>query len=152
MASDPTEQSTGGAQLNLFGQVVQQFAQYGQNASHNFSNAVTNLSVEGWLRLIAIVGGYMLMRPYFMKWAGKRAVEGMEERDEKEQAEMSANEFRGIKDQLQEHDYEQTNDNDWGQRARVRQRKVLKAMLEEQERKLQEDAEDDADIQEFLID
>lgn len=153
MDSDPVFQSTESPQLNLFGKVVQQFASYGQNASNNVTNAISNLSPEGWLRLIAIAGGYMLMRPYLMKWAGKRAVENMEERDEQEQAaEMSANEFRGIKKQLDEHDYEQTDENDWGQKARVRQRKILKSMLEEQERKLQEDAEDDEDIKEFLID
>lgn len=154
MDTDHIDEGTG-PELNLLGKIVMQLAQYGQNASNNVQGAVKSMSPQAWLRLIAIAGGYMLMRPYLMKWASKRAVDGMEEADEREKARMSANEFRGVKEKLIEQEDEDVGDGtsaDWGQKARVRQRQVLKAMLEAEEERRAQEAEDDEDIKEFLID
>lgn len=154
MNADPIDEGTG-PELNLLGKFIMQLAQYGQNASNNLQGTVKSMSPQSWLRLIAVVGGYMMMRPYIMKWASKRAVEGMEEADEREKAAMSANEFRGVKEKLIEQEDEDKGDgtsSDWGQKARVRQRQVLKQMLEAEEERRAQDAEDDEDIKEFLID
>lgn len=159
MNADPIDEGIG-PELNVLGKFIMQLAQYGQNASNNMQGAVKSMSPQSWLRLIAIVGGYMMMRPYVMKWASKRAVEGMEEADEREKADekarMSANEFRGVKEKLieqeEDEDAGEGTSSDWGQKARVRQRQLLKQMLEAEEERRAQDAEDDEDIKEFLLD
>jgi len=140
--------------LNPLGKFGAQMAQYGQNASNNRQETVTAMTIHGWLRLLVIVGGYMLLRPLALKFIAKGAVRKMEEADEKEKAmaKITPNELRGAKAQLEEQDDEDTGDGtavDWGQKARRRQRQLLKAMLEAEELRKQEE-EDDKDIDEFL--
>lgn len=134
--------------------------EYGHNASNNIQNSFANMTLQSWVRLIAIVGGYMLLRPYIMRWAGKSTVARMEQddvnsrsKDEAISAATTPNEFRGIKEKLYEADDDEGDGTgaDWGQRARLRQREMLKTLLEEEERRREAEAED-ADIQEFLVD
>ncbi|KAL3957705.1 hypothetical protein ACCO45_008283 [Purpureocillium lilacinum] len=134
---------SGKPELNALGKLVARFAEYGHNATNNLSSSFSSMTTQGWIRLIVIVGGYMLLRPHLMKFATKGAVKKMEEEDAKSrekdaaQAEISPNEFRGIKEKLM--------------KARVRQRQMLKDLLEEEERRRAAENED-ADIQEFLED
>ena len=150
----------GKPELNALGKLVARFAEYGHNATNNLSSSFSSMTTQGWIRLIVIVGGYMLLRPHLMKFATKGAVKKMEEEDAKSreqddaQAEISPNEFRGIKEKLMVHAEEDEGDGtgaDWGQKARVRQRQMLKDLLEEEERRRAAENED-ADIQEFLED
>lgn len=98
----------------------------------------------------------MLLRPYLMQWGIKSAVKNLEEEDakKKEKAAITPNELRGARQQLDDQDEEDLGDGtstDWGSKARVRQRTVLKHMLEaEEKRRLEE--ESDEDIKEFLED
>ncbi|PFH62091.1 hypothetical protein XA68_15182 [Ophiocordyceps unilateralis] len=145
-------------ELNALGKLVARLFEYGHNASNNLQDSFSKLSLQSWIRLTVIVGGYMLLRPYIMKLATKTAVRKMEEEDAKSRSEAPAepqltpNEFRGIKEKL----YEAQDDGDgtgadWGSRARARQRQMLKDLLEEEERRRAAENED-ADIQEFLED
>ncbi|KAF4967174.1 hypothetical protein FSARC_5246 [Fusarium sarcochroum] len=141
-------------ELNSFGKFTAQFLQYGANASNNLSNAFESMDTKAWLRLVVIVGGYMLLRPIFMKIVTKGAVRKMEEEDEREKrkAQISPNELRGLAED--EPDIDEEGDGtgaDWGQKARVRQRTMLKDMLEAEERRREEE-EDDKDIADLLED
>ncbi|TQV99301.1 hypothetical protein V2A60_004778 [Cordyceps javanica] len=154
------EDNTAGApSLNLLGQAAAKLLEYGNNASNNLQDTFTNMTIHGWLRLTVIVGGYLLLRPYLLKHSAKYAVSKIEEEEERERARaaaMTPNELRGAKKQLQEHlDDDEVGDGtgaDWGQRARVRQRTMLKEMLEAEERRRMEEEEDDKDIAEYLED
>mgnify|MGYP005989405237 CR=1 FL=1 len=142
--------------LNAFGKFVTKFLQYGSNASNNLQDTFSSLTPKQWLRLIAIVGGYMLLRPYLMKWGIKSAVKNLEEEDakEKEKAKITPNELRGAYDLIEEQDEEDLGDGtstDWGSKARVRQRTILKQMMEAEERKRREE-DSDEDIKEYLED
>lgn len=146
--------------LNLLGQAAAKAFQFGNNASNNLQETFSRMTIHHWLRLTVIVGGYMLLRPYLMKWSVKKAVRNLEEADEKEKAEaaavsMTPNELRGAKallnEQLENEDGGDGTGADWGQKARVRQRVLLKQMLEQEEQRRMED-EDDKDIAEFLED
>ncbi|RSL57886.1 hypothetical protein CEP54_008041 [Fusarium duplospermum] len=141
-------------ELNAFGKFTAQFLQYGANASNNLSNTFNNMTMQSWIRLVVIVGGYMLLRPYMMKFVTKGAVRKMEEEDEREQrkAQISPNELRGLVEEEPEIDEEGDGTGaDWGQKARVRQRTMLKNMLEaEEQRRLEE--EEDKDIADLLED
>ncbi|PNY26553.1 PGA2-like protein [Tolypocladium capitatum] len=144
--------------LDVLGKLAGRFAEYGHNARNNLSNTFTDMSPQSWIRLIVIVGGYMLLRPYIMKLGSKNAVKMMEEEDAKSKAkdkidpDMTPNEFRGIKEKLyQAEDEGDGTGADWGQKARARQRQMLKDLLEAEERRRAAENED-ADIQEFLED
>lgn len=146
----------GEVSLNPLGKFVAMIAQYGQNATNNISEAVTTMTLNSWLRLIVIVGGYMLLRPRALTFITRGAVKKMEEEDEREKAraKITPNELRGAKMQLQEQEDEDVGDGtgaDWGQRARIRQREVLKQMLEAEEKRREEE-EEDKDIADLLED
>ncbi|EFX01224.1 duf1531 domain containing protein [Grosmannia clavigera kw1407] len=54
--------------------------------STNVSASISNLSAQQWIRLIAIAGAYMLLRPYLMKIGGKMQMRQLEaEHDAAEQ-------------------------------------------------------------------
>ncbi|KAM0435226.1 hypothetical protein ACHAPT_003316 [Fusarium lateritium] len=146
-AQDQTE-------LNALGKFTAQFLQYGANASNNLSKTFNDMTMQSWIRLVVIVGGYMLLRPYMMKFVTKGAVRKMEEEDEREKrkAQISPNELRGLVEEEPEIDEEGDGTGaDWGQKARVRQRTMLKELLEaEEQRRLEE--EEDKDIADLLED
>ncbi|KAJ4145482.1 hypothetical protein LMH87_004331 [Akanthomyces muscarius] len=144
-------------QLNMLGQAAAKLLEYGNNATNNLQDTFTNMSIQGWLRLTAIVGGYLLLRPWILKLSVKTAVSKLEEEDERDKAKaaLTPNELRGAKQQLEEHLEDDSGDGtgaDWGQRARVRQRTLLKEMLEAEEQRRMEEQEDDRDIAEYLED
>lgn len=156
MASQTQQPEMGEVSLNPLGQFVLMVAQYGQNATNNISEAVTTMTLNSWLRLIVIVGGYMLLRPRALTFITRGAVKKMEEEDEREKAraQITPNELRGAKMQLQDQEDEDVGDGtgaDWGQKARLRQREVLKQMLEAEERRREEE-EEDKDIADLLED
>ncbi|KAF7542248.1 hypothetical protein G7Z17_g11747 [Cylindrodendrum hubeiense] len=145
-------------ELNAIGKAAAQFLQYGANASNNLSSTFNNMDTKHWIRLIVIVGGYMLLRPYVMKLSTKIAVRKMEAQDAKEKAEAAAkaqispSELRGeVEAAITIEAVGDGTGADWGQKARVRQRVMLKEMIEADERRIQEE-EDDKDIAEFLVD
>ncbi|KZZ97558.1 hypothetical protein AAL_03522 [Moelleriella libera RCEF 2490] len=145
--------------LGLVDQVTARLAQYGSNAKHNISEGFNNMTPQAWIRIIVIAGGYMLLRPYFLKFVTKGAVEKMDRDDRKARGEdstlphpeLTPNEYRGIKDKLYADDDGVQDGSDWGQKARLRQRKMLRELLEEDERR-RAAQDEDADIQEFLED
>ncbi|KAM0204384.1 hypothetical protein ACHAPA_005624 [Fusarium lateritium] len=141
-------------ELNAFGKFTAQFLQYGANASNNISTAFDSMDTKAWIRLTVIVGGYMLLRPLALKFITKGAVQKMEDADEqeKQKAQISPNELRGLAEDEPDIDAEgDGTGTDWGQKARVRQRTMLKDMLEAEERRREEE-EDDKDIADLLED
>lgn len=139
---------------------------------NNFTrNAIalwSDTTAKQWIRVIVIVGGYLLLRPYLEKLGAK--MQGLQHEKELDPAEMggakmSANDIRGVKlrgakgvpvdlkDSDEEDEAEGTGAN-WGKKARKRQRQHIKKVLEQDE-KLRLEAEgdeDDKDIMEFLVD
>ncbi|KAI6782961.1 Processing of GAS1 and ALP protein-like protein [Emericellopsis cladophorae] len=161
MSSHEDEPPVGQTELNDFGKLTYQFLKFGQNASSNVSNAFNDMTIHQWLRLVVIVGAYLLLRPYVTTYLGKRQVESMEKQDkaEKEKAKISPNQLRGEKAgpyEEEEHDdddegAEATGVSGWGAKARTRQRVMLKKMLEAEEKRRWEEEEDE-DIADLLED
>jgi len=134
----------------------------------NVSASFTALTLQQWIRVVAVVGAYLLARPYLIKLGAKRQMAQLEAEDEATEAErarISANEFRGQKLVMPEESESEEEEGggasvagassaaDWGKKARRRQRKMVKNLLAAHEKKLQEEQEDeeDKDIQEFLV-
>jgi hypothetical protein len=156
MASHGQSGRSDGGPGNAIEEFIDTIFKYGNNASHNFQSSFSNMTPRAWIRLIAIVGGYFLIRPFLLKMAANHAMKTMEEEQEKEKqkqkAKISPNELRGVSDMIEDQEAEETGDGtaaDWGQKARLRQRKVVRQLLEAEEmRRLEE--EEDKFIEELL--
>lgn len=140
----------------------------------NLAKSFEGMSPTHWIRVVAFVGAYLLLRPYLMKLGAKVQTSQLEkeaaqsaaaaeekEKAKKQRAAMSPNDLRGGRKAIpaEESDSEdeqvpagQASGADWGKKARKRQKVMIKKLLsaeEERLQKLQEDDED-KDIEEFL--
>jgi hypothetical protein len=140
---------------DLFEILLQRFDHW----TANLKQTLAGLDAQKLIRIVAIVGAYLLLRPYLIKLAGKSQM-GQHEKEEEEaaaaKAKLSPNDLRGkvqIPDDSDDEEGEPVVA-DWGKKARRRQRKVLKKMLDDHAKKLEEEQEDDEDkdIEEFLTD
>jgi hypothetical protein len=131
-----------------------------RNATHMFDG----MDLRNWIRIVAVVGAYLLIRPYFVnlgikmqKEAHEKAMNEHKAKKEKE-AVLSPNAFRGNVKIPEDTDTEEEKstaaDANWGKKARKRQRQMVRKILEQDEKKRREQQEDDEDkdIQEFLVD
>lgn len=124
--------------------------------TNNVSASFSNMTLQQWIRLVAIVGAYCLLRPYVIKMGAKHQEKEFEKA---QQAEITPNELRGelgIPEDSDDDDDAQgeTTAADWGKKARRRQRNMIKQLLDAEEKRLQEtlDEQEDKDIEEFLVD
>ncbi|PKS05347.1 hypothetical protein jhhlp_008721 [Lomentospora prolificans] len=129
-----------------------------ESQMNNFRETWGSIDLHRMLRLIMIVGAYLLLRPYLVKLTGASQMEQHEREDAeaKKRAEISPNQMRGLRVAAEIPDADEvdtTTSADWGNKARKRQREVLKKMLEVEEKRLAELQEDDEDkdIEEFLV-
>ncbi|ROV93069.1 hypothetical protein VSDG_07396 [Cytospora chrysosperma] len=135
--------------------------------TRNLRGSLEGMSPEKWIRIVIVVGAYVLIRPYLLKLGGKvqmaqhekEAAATKAEEEAKAKAKMSPNELRGHTVQLpgesddsEAEDEGQASATDWGKKARRRQRTMIKKILNAEEKRLRELQEDDEDkdIQEFL--
>lgn len=150
---------------------------WGNNFKNNslsmFYDVYNMFAQRDWIRfirIIALLGGYMLLRAWLMKGAAKKQeAEHAKELEANEikaaKAKISPNVLRGAggkKVSFEDDDTEEDgeagkasgNEPQWGKKARKRQRQVVKKLLEIQEEKLRVDQEDeeDKDIMELLVD
>jgi protein trafficking PGA2 len=164
-------------QVIEFGEmIVNQLLTWYNNFTRNAIHMWDDMTLLKYIRLVAIVGAYALLRPYMMKWGEKiQAKQHEKELDPYEIATadakakgkgmVSPNDLRGVGltgaggkvVELEDSESEEETtgaDVKWGKKARKRQRTVVKKILADQEevrRQLQEDDED-KDIQEYLVD
>ncbi|KAI0490945.1 protein trafficking Pga2 [Xylaria cf. heliscus] len=125
----------------------------------NVTTSFTNMTLQQWIRLVAIVGAYALLRPYIIKMGAKHSAKEFE-KAQQDVAEISPNELRGELGIPEESDDDDGGNEqgdasgaDWGKKARKRQRRMIKQLLDAEEQRLQEtfDEQEDKDIEEFLI-
>jgi len=134
------------------------------------------MTLQNWIRLVIIVGTYLLVRPYLLNLGAYVQRKQLEKEDRRAREEderrgaggLDANDLRGgaargakIDIPGVESDEEDEGGvvesvkegGEWGRRARVRQRKIVRNAVEEQERRLRRTAEDsDEDIRDLLED
>jgi hypothetical protein len=138
----------------------------------NFKRNAVNfgsMSMKEWLRIITIVGAYLLIRPYFAKWAEN--VQARQHEKELHPAEMaaaakpektaiSANSLRGqVQLPVESDSEEETAEGkpsgaNWGKKARRRQRAMIRRIIEQDEKLRREmveyDDDEDKDIEQYL--
>jgi len=141
--------------------VVDNIRYFALNFLHNIENAL-DMDLRTFIRIVVVVGAYLLIRPYLVKGGAKlqeRQHEKVFEADKKREAnaKISPNSLRGqveVPDDTDSEEEGQATGPNWGGKARKRQRKVLKQILDADE-KMRLDAEgdkDDKDILEYLVD
>lgn len=145
-------------------QIVSTLSQWGANFVNQSNSAFARMTVKDWIRMVVVVGGYLLIRPYIMKLGAKMQEKTHAEESAQEvgSAELNGNDLRGSRRKMPIPGVDSDSDEDekgpagaanWGRNARVRQRKFVRKQLEEHERRLKEEAEaeSDKDIEEFLV-
>ena len=118
------------------------------------------LELRDYIRLIAIVGGYCLLRPYLVNLGGKHQAKDhtrpLDADETKSTAAISPNNPREqIDDILEDSDSEEDVASGagtaWGESARKTQMRTLKQILEAEERKgAMDETESDKEVEEFL--
>ncbi|KAI1169163.1 DUF1531-domain-containing protein [Nemania serpens] len=128
-----------------------------ERTSSNVSASFDSMTAQQWIRLVAIVGAYALLRPYVIKMGAKYQVKQFEKDQQEDAAQISPNQLRGelgIPEESDDDDDQgETTAADWGKKARKRQRNMIKQLLDAEEQRLQEtlDEQEDKDIEEFLV-
>jgi len=126
-----------------------------RNATHMFDD----MNVKNWIRIIAIVGAYLLLRPYLLKLMEKKQAEGYEKEFQKsaegdKKAVLSPNALRdgGVQEEDIESEAEgEATGAQWGKKARKRQRDVLERILKAEEKlRREDDAEERKELHQFL--
>lgn len=132
----------------------------GERVTSNLKATLANMSPEKFIRLVIIVGAYMLLRPFIIKLGEKSQMKSHEKAEEQPLGEISPNQLRGQVNVPEDSEDEEEGDvagastaADWGKKARRRQRDVIKKMLDAEEKRLSEQQadEEDKDIEEFLV-
>jgi hypothetical protein len=143
----------------------------GDRAITNLRATWDDVTLHKSIRIVMVVCVYLLVRPYLIS-ASSRVQMAQHEREAKWAAEaeaaaeaekaakMSANDVRGLKvaaelppvDDEEEEEEADTSATNWGAKARKRQRRVLRKLVDAEERRLAElqGDDEDKDIEEFL--
>jgi hypothetical protein len=144
-------------------QLFSLFTMAGERFTTNLVGSFSTMTLKHWIRLVMIVGTYMLVRPYIIKFSAKYQQKQFEKAHEEDAAAaISPNQLRGQVDIPEDSDDEgevqdpeataASTSADWGKKARKRQRVMLKKLIDAEEQRLQElqDDEEDKDIEQYL--
>jgi len=143
---------------------------YALNFYTNVTGVLDGMDFQKWIRLVAVIGAYFLLRPYVVKFG--EYIQAEEHAKQTTKAELAMMDLPGTKAKLQpndirgsttlpddidedeedEEDEAGASGTDWGKKARRRQRNVLQRILEQEEalRKEQQGDEEDKDIADLL--
>lgn len=146
--------------------IIDLFTIWGNNFRNNLTGMWTNMNATRWIRLVAVVGFYMLFRDYIIKRASRKQAEEHEKamRPEPEaKAKLSPNALRGVSNKKvsfeaesedEAEDVAKASGPEWGKKAKKRQKQALKKLQEAEEDRRREEQEDeeDKDIMDLLVD
>lgn len=153
-------------------EIQETLMQWGHNFYNNSINMFEGMTIIKYIRLIAIVGAYIMIRPYIMKLGEKlqtkqheKELDPDEMAEMEKQAKLSPNYLRGAGGKNVSFDESGDEDGEgegkatggdvkWGKKAKRRQRHTIEKLLEEKEKALYDaqGEEDDKDILEYLVD
>ncbi|KAF2096696.1 DUF1531-domain-containing protein [Rhizodiscina lignyota] len=161
MASNNSQNST----PQSIDDVLNLLSLWAGNFHRNTTKAFADLRPKDYIRLVIIIGAYCLLRPYLMKLGAKLQARGYEREDraaqeEAEKTRLNGNDLRGTRIALpgiesdDEEDEDEAEASSWGRKAKLRQRKMIRKKLEEQEERLRsmQEEESDQDIADLLED
>jgi hypothetical protein len=136
---------------------------WGNNFTRNSTAAFTNLTAKNAIQLVIVIGAYaLLIRPVLVsigaRIQAKQHVEASQEAEAEWQAKLSANNLRGVAIPGVDSDSDEDDEvkanvkvGQWGRKARVRQRNIVRRLLVEKEERGLED-ESDEELRDLLED
>jgi hypothetical protein len=147
------------ATMDAVDTVVESVRYYVLNFAHNVHNIFTDMDATRWIRLIAAVGAYLLLRPYLMSWGEKlqkkRFDKEMESSKNGSRAKISPNELRGhveAKGEKKEGGVVGVVTEAAGGRKTRRRQTTQKGSLDEDGQQLDDDEDDNAAFMDQLVD
>ena len=136
--------------------ILETVSTWATNAQTNVSHAFSSLGPQDLIRLIVIIGGYALLRPYLIQIGSRFQADDHEREVDLDTLKTPAS-TKSLQSQVQvpedsDDDADQTVAASWGRGARRRQREMIRNVLEAEERRKEEEQAHDSDeeIQEFL--
>ena len=128
----------------------------------NASETATALTLKDYIRMIVIIGGYCLLRPYLLRLGAKyQASDHERELDPNEMSSATAVSPKLLRGRVEVPEDSESDGEDagvgtginWGRKARRRQRLMIRKMLEAEEKRgrVENEAHEDADIEEFFV-
>ncbi|TVY44604.1 hypothetical protein LOCC1_G004136 [Lachnellula occidentalis] len=128
------------------------------NVPTHLAHSVDNMTLLNFIRLTAAVGAYLLLRPYLIKLSARQQEKQFEKIDAETTASMAKIQPNALRDskgsavEVQESESEAEADGapQWGKKAKVRQRKVVKKIQEAIEEKGREDDEGNRYLDRFV--
>lgn len=156
--------------------ITSTLATWGSNFKNQSTGAFARMTAKDWIRLVIVVGAYALLRPYLIKIGANFQQKQFEKAQKQELAEeearqasrggLTANDLRsgrkaakihipGVEssDEDSEAEIEGKKGEEWGRTARVRQRRMIRKIVENHEKKLADKGnESDKDIEDLLED
>lgn len=125
-----------------------------QEALEYVEEHIIRLPRANSIRLLVIIGVYCLIRPYLLNWGGiKQKAEDEKALDEDEDEDSSAaNEAQNASNTPSETLKSSSNDKGatWGEKARARQKRPIRELVEGSDEPSGADAGSDQEIEEFL--
>ncbi|CAD6502068.1 BgTH12-02311 [Blumeria graminis f. sp. triticale] len=138
--------------------------QGGDNLVRNVWGMWDGMRLRDYIRIVIIVGGYLLLRPYLLKFAAKiqaKQYAKIPDTDASVNVKISPNQLRGTSTVNSANNDLKDDENDriasgadWGTKARKRQKKAIEKFTEKEEKKgLEAQGEnDDKEIMDLLVD
>jgi hypothetical protein len=140
--------------------------QFKSRITNNVSSTFARMKMQDYIRLVVVIGAYCLLRPYLIKLGGylqaKDHARPVAEGEHSSPAAVNADSLKDKIGLVESSDEEEEVDEEgvsqynvadgqgWGTTARRRQRKFIKRMLDEQEKKLAGEDSDDQ-IKDLLL-
>ena len=159
--------------MSAMDQITDRLALYAGNFTSQARTSIERMTPEQWLRLVVIACGYALLRPYLLKLGGKHQQADHERAlDLSEAQDLQRASGKVVRDPrdgaLRERaDVPEDTDSgsegegpagksagaDWGKKARRRQRRVVRTLLEQEERRKEMEVENESDkeIEDLLV-
>ena len=161
--------------MSALDRVTDQLALYAANLNTQARGTLERMTAQDWIRLVIIVGAYALLRPYLLKLGGRhqaadheRALDPAERnglkraagkvvrdpRDGTVRERLDVPEDTESEGEIGEARRNGSGGMDWGKKARRRQRRVVRTLLEKEERRREAEAERESDkeIEDLLVD
>ena len=124
---------------------------YATNIHRNITGAFDDMDAKRWIRLVAVIGGYLLLRPYLLKLGEKLSNKQYAKTMEDAQmtgpkAKISPNALRGYVEPIEEEGEGEVAGKEVEGDKKVRKRQAKKVNFEQQEEANQ------ADLMDQLVD
>lgn len=128
------------------------------NVGPNIYNSFADTTLRNWIRIIAILGGYLLVRPYLVKGSVKKQEQEYAKiyaDADAPKAKMPPNQLRDYQGRAVELDDSESEAGEgaepqWGKKARQRKRKMVKQLEAELEQRSREEDRAESILDKFV--